>query len=277
VADRSPPPETERSRLDNRIRRLRRVRGWTQEDFAALLGVTRQTINAIENGRHDPTLALAFDIARAFAARIEDVFRPARHGVETPAWGETMLTVPVRLSADPVVLRRHRAADLPAFQRFVTDPESTRHMAFTEAQKTPEGAAALMDAVIESYAGDAPIFSLTIADPDSDAYLGAAGGAEAGDGAAEVFVTLLPEARGRGRAAAAMRAVADHLIGACGFRELRADVVAENAASVALFERLGYRRAGPVERPAEKGELGHRQATGLRYVLTDRAWRKARP
>lgn len=262
--------------LDNRVRRLRRLRGLTQEDLAARLGVSRQTVNAIENGRHDPGLALAFDIARVFGAGVEAVFRPSRRGVETRPWGDGMLTVPNRLDAGPVVLRRHRAADLPPFRRFVTDPNSTRFMAFTADQKTPEGAVAMMDAVIGSYETDTPVFSLTIADPETDAYLGAAGGAEAGDGVAEVFVTLIPEARGRGAATAAMRAIADFMIGTCGLRTLNADVIAENQRAIALFERLGYRRAGPVERAAEEGELGHLATAGVRYVLTDRAWRAAR-
>ena len=59
-----------------RLRVLRAERSWSQADLAARLGVSRQTVNAIETGRYHPSLPLAFDIARVFACRIEDVFAP---------------------------------------------------------------------------------------------------------------------------------------------------------------------------------------------------------
>jgi putative transcriptional regulator len=60
----------------NRLRVLRAERDWSQADLAARLHVSRQTVNAIENERYDPSLPLAFAIARLFACRIEDVFTP---------------------------------------------------------------------------------------------------------------------------------------------------------------------------------------------------------
>jgi putative transcriptional regulator len=60
----------------NRLRVLRAERGWSQGDLAARLGVSRQTVNAIETGKYDPSLPLAFRIAEVFAGRIEDVFSP---------------------------------------------------------------------------------------------------------------------------------------------------------------------------------------------------------
>ena len=54
----------------------RAERGWSQGDLAEKLGVSRQTINAIETGKYSPSLELAFKIARLFKARIEDVFQP---------------------------------------------------------------------------------------------------------------------------------------------------------------------------------------------------------
>ncbi len=62
--------------MRNRLRVLRAERDWSQADLAARLSVSRQTVNAIENERYDPSLPLAFDIARLFACRIEDVFTP---------------------------------------------------------------------------------------------------------------------------------------------------------------------------------------------------------
>ena len=62
--------------MTNRLRVLRAERDWSQADLAARLGVSRQTVNAIETGRYDPSLPLAFKVARLFGKLIEDVFEP---------------------------------------------------------------------------------------------------------------------------------------------------------------------------------------------------------
>ena len=60
--------------MTNRLPDLRAARGWSQARLAEALGVSRQTVNAIENGRYDPSLPLAFAIARTFGRAIEDIF-----------------------------------------------------------------------------------------------------------------------------------------------------------------------------------------------------------
>ncbi len=60
--------------MENRLRVLRAERRWSQAELADRLGVSRQTVNAIETGRYDPSLPLAFSIARMFELRIEEVF-----------------------------------------------------------------------------------------------------------------------------------------------------------------------------------------------------------
>ncbi len=62
--------------MDNRVRELRTERGWSQSELGARLGVSRQSINAIEAGRYDPSLPLAFRIAAVFGLAIEQIFRP---------------------------------------------------------------------------------------------------------------------------------------------------------------------------------------------------------
>lgn len=62
--------------MNNRLRELRDARGWSQAELAQQLEVSRQTVNALETGKYDPSLPLAFRIARLFACRIEDVFLP---------------------------------------------------------------------------------------------------------------------------------------------------------------------------------------------------------
>ena len=70
--------------MTNRLRVLRAERDWSQAELAQRLSVSRQTVNAIENGRYDPSLPLAFAIARLFGLRIEDVFTPDREPAEPP-------------------------------------------------------------------------------------------------------------------------------------------------------------------------------------------------
>ncbi len=62
--------------MKNRLHVLRAEHGWSQADLAGRLGVSRQTINAIENERYDPSLPLAFAIARLFGLAIEKIFDP---------------------------------------------------------------------------------------------------------------------------------------------------------------------------------------------------------
>ena len=60
--------------MKNRLKVLRAGRDWTQADLAAALDVSRQTVNAIETGKYDPSLPLAFRLARLFGLSIEDIF-----------------------------------------------------------------------------------------------------------------------------------------------------------------------------------------------------------
>ena len=60
--------------MKNRLRVLRAERAWTQADLAARLAVSRQTVNAIETGKYDPALPLAFKLADVVQMRIEDIF-----------------------------------------------------------------------------------------------------------------------------------------------------------------------------------------------------------
>lgn len=60
--------------MKNRLRALRAERGWSQADLAERLNVSRQSVNAVETGKYDPSLPLAFKIAAVFGKRIEDVF-----------------------------------------------------------------------------------------------------------------------------------------------------------------------------------------------------------
>ena len=64
--------------MNNRLKELRAERGWSQGNLADALAVSRQTVNAIETGRYDPSLPLAFAIADLFSLAIEEIFLPER-------------------------------------------------------------------------------------------------------------------------------------------------------------------------------------------------------
>jgi len=61
--------------MNNKLKVLRAERGWSQENLANALEVSRQTVNALETGRYDPSLPLAFKLAKLFGKRIEEIFQ----------------------------------------------------------------------------------------------------------------------------------------------------------------------------------------------------------
>lgn len=66
--------------MKNRLKVLRAERDWSQQELAERLAVSRQSVNAIETGRYDPSLPLAFRIAQVFDLQIEDIFAPEEEG-----------------------------------------------------------------------------------------------------------------------------------------------------------------------------------------------------
>ena len=66
--------------MKNRLKVLRAERDWSQQELAERLAVSRQSVKAIETGRYDPSLPLAFRIAQVFELHIEDIFAPEEEG-----------------------------------------------------------------------------------------------------------------------------------------------------------------------------------------------------
>ena len=60
--------------MNNRVKELRTARAWSQAELGERLAVSRQAVNAIENGKHDPSLSLAFRIAQLFGKPVETIF-----------------------------------------------------------------------------------------------------------------------------------------------------------------------------------------------------------
>lgn len=70
--------------MKNILHVLRAELGWSQSELASRLDVSRQTVNALERGKYDPSLPLAFKIGRLFSRRIEEIFTPDEEGDQTP-------------------------------------------------------------------------------------------------------------------------------------------------------------------------------------------------
>jgi putative transcriptional regulator len=73
--------------MKNRLKVLRAERNWSQADLAGQLEVSRQSVNAIETGKFDPSLPLAFKLARLFGLRIEEIFAEDQDGSESARHG----------------------------------------------------------------------------------------------------------------------------------------------------------------------------------------------
>lgn len=72
--------------MKNQLRVLRAQRNWSQADLAERLEVSRQSVNAIETGKYDPSLPLAFKLARVFETSIEQIFSDESSGISEQVW-----------------------------------------------------------------------------------------------------------------------------------------------------------------------------------------------
>jgi RimJ/RimL family protein N-acetyltransferase len=170
------------------------------------------------------------------------------------------MNVPQQIETDRLLLRRLTDADIQPFYRFLSDPDSTRYMAFTDEQKTNEGATAMVEATIASYDTDAAIFVLAITLKDSGEYIGSLGASPDPDAdATEIFYTLLPEYRGKGYAVEATKHLVDYLQNEEQASRITAYVMNDNAPSIRVAERLGMTFDADVVREGHEGS---------RYLLT---------
>ena len=188
------------------------------------------------------------------------------------------MQVPERIETTRLVLRRHRETDLAAFASFLADPNATRFMAFTEEQKSLDGARGMLDFVIGAYPSAEPVFSLTIADPRTDEYLGSCGLQRLSDeDGYEIYFTVLPEHQNRGLGTEATRGLIDYILDTTGINRLIAFVIPANVPSIRVAEKLGFIDDGPVSRQASTGSITHAELEGRRYVLTRETAMLARP
>ncbi|GHF72924.1 hypothetical protein GCM10017782_08170 [Deinococcus ficus] len=138
--------------MENRIRELRTELRWTQADLAAALDVSRQTVNALETGKYDPSLPLAFRIARLFGQPLEQVFhdpngppqpwlqasRPATPDTDGPVLHRMGLDGWELIGVAPDMLHFRRPAEQPA-QQWAYDRLDGDLPAGTQAERARSG------------------------------------------------------------------------------------------------------------------------------------------
>jgi len=169
------------------------------------------------------------------------------------------IQVPEQIRTERLLLRRHSIDDLPGMLGFISDREATKHLIFTNSQKSREGVRDMLEMIIASYETDEAIFSLTIAEPESGRFIGFCGmGKCENEGEMEVFYNIIPEMQGHGFATEALKALVEHA--SCRYRPHRliAIVMGSNLASIGVARKAGFSYGGPAIKQGR---------AGMRYVL----------
>lgn len=143
-----------------------------------------------------------------------------------------------------LTVRRFAPSDLNAYLQFMLDDASTRYLAFTEEQKTDEGARGLFDYVLQSYDTPDCVHAYAIADKATDAYVGSCGFAPYDDGVVECYFCVNAERRGKGFAAEATAAMLEPLSKVV---EVRAYCHPNNVAAHAVARRCGMKHIGSAQ------------------------------
>ena len=146
-----------------------------------------------------------------------------------------MFSVP--LETERFVIRPFVPNDLSTFLAFMLDPASTQYLAFTEEQKTAEGAKALFEFVCSSYDSKNPVCSYAIAGKASDRYVGSCGFALYDEGIYECYYSVNQPERGQGIATEVTRAMAQ-VLSETG--EIRAYCHPQNSAAHAVAKKAGF-------------------------------------
>ncbi|MEM8778142.1 MAG: GNAT family N-acetyltransferase [Cyanobacteria bacterium P01_G01_bin.49] len=143
----------------------------------------------------------------------------------------------VPLKTERLVIRKFQQKDLSAFLEFMLDEESTKYLAFTEEQKTEEGAKALFDLVYQSYESQTPIHSYVIAGQDQDHYLGSCGFTPYDEDIYECYYSVSKAQWGQGVATEAIKTIAEELSKTA---EIRAYCHPNNVAAHRVAKKAGF-------------------------------------
>lgn len=173
------------------------------------------------------------------------------------------MRLPETIETERLLIRPFVLQDFDAFWSFMGDPEATRYMAFSDEQKSYEGAKAMLETVIASYAGNDPVCALAMTDRWSGDYIGSCGLSPLTDpGEVECYYTILPHHWGKGYATEATAALLKYAFTELRFLRVVAFVLEGNPASIRVAEKVGM----------TFDETVHREDVnmpGLRYSVTD--------
>ena len=153
------------------------------------------------------------------------------------------MQVPDIFTTERLTIRKFRPEDKPRFIEFMTDKESTRYLEFSATQKTPEGAAHLLEFILESYKSGEPVFSMAIENHEHG-YIGSCRLAQIDDEIWECYYSLNRKYWGNGFATEAMQAVTDWCRKNPDVKELRAYMHPGHKESERVAIRLGMENRG---------------------------------
>lgn len=157
------------------------------------------------------------------------------------------MKTPMQLLCKRMIIRRFVDSDFEAFSDFLSNSAATRFLNFSPEQKTPEGARAFFDSVIESYETFHPIFSLAIVKKEHSAYMGSCGLSALEDGTGvECYYVLSPDYWGRGYAVEALTALFEYAFSELRIDKITARIHLENLPSQKVAESMGMTKQGEV-------------------------------
>jgi ribosomal-protein-alanine N-acetyltransferase len=167
------------------------------------------------------------------------------------------MKIPEQLVSERLIIRPFVLDDFEAFLDFLSDRDATRFLTFTPEQKTPEGAKAYFDSVIESYETYHPIFSLAIVQKEDGTYTGSCGLSPLEDGSGvECYYVLLPAYWGRGYAAEALTALFGYAFSELRIDKITARIHPDNSSSLKVANSMGMECRGNVYDSRISAEMG---------------------
>ena len=170
------------------------------------------------------------------------------------------MKIPLRLETKRLIIRPCKPDDLPQMQCFFSSEESTRYLLMSPEEQTPEAVKQLLETIIASYRTSEPIFALAITLKNKDEYIGSCGLSKTPQGDVEIYFALLPNHRGKGYAAEAMKKLFAYAFSELGLDRLVAGMHPDNLRS--------RRVADTLKMDYEDGVTKDANHEGLRYSIS---------
>ncbi len=161
------------------------------------------------------------------------------------------------ISLERLRIRHFTDNDLEDFVRFITDVESTKFLAFNEAQKKSEGAEALLKTTIDSYDSDHPLLAFAVESIETKEFVGFCGLTPGENNTIEIMYAVMPNLRGNGYAVEIARELSHYAIDQFGYDRVIAPISIEHEASKAVAKKAGFEDHGVQQAPgaSEKVQL----------------------